>query len=86
MHQELDNSREKENTVRLIAQSRLKVTFTGSGLSICLGIPDFLRSLGVRIWGRMDLIQYPYTVIEGIDNLINTLSKSSKQNCEMHYP
>ena len=55
MHQELDNSHEKEYAASLLAQSRLEVTFTGAGLPICLGIPDFLRSLGVGIWGRMDL-------------------------------
>ena len=84
MHQELDNSCEKEYTARLLAQSRLKVAFSGAGLPICLGIPDFLRSLNVGIWGRMDLLQYPYAIIEGIDDLINNLSESSKQNCEMH--
>ena len=55
MHLELDNFREKEYMVRFLAQSRLKVAFTGTGLPICLEIPDFLRSLSVGIWGRKDL-------------------------------
>ena len=85
MHQELDNSHEKEYAAILIAQSRLKVAFTGAVLPTCLSIYDILRSLGVGIWERMDLLKYPNAIIEDVDDLINNLSESSKQNCEMHY-
>jgi len=44
MHLELDNSREKEYMVRFLAQSRLKVAFTGTGLPICLGTPIFFAA------------------------------------------
>ena len=44
MHLELDNSREKEYMVRFLAQSRLKVAFTGTGRPICFGTPIFFAA------------------------------------------
>ena len=86
MHQELDYSHEKEYAARLLAQSLLIIAFTGAVLPTYLGFPDFLRSQGMGIWGCMDLFQYPYAIIEGIDDLINNIKNLQNKTvrCTIH--